>query len=274
MENKTLVFEDHSLKDLLSDGLISDLPREKFEEFQSENCKKIFVRKDANEFDTMKSTPCLRGIAVFKDTDGKVLLVKKNLVVLRGRTFSLEKIFDLDLDGSFAAITPEYVGNRSRHICLFKIGSGGTLPSDPFNPIVVQPGERDLAEAKSFRTLVPDLGDVFTAEEAERYYGEIITSGGPDGDVYDYYLKRINLSNNFTPEWNFDIATNTTAVKVTLKIDNGDASGQLINELGLYIAQVGAGPTFTDVEMISRLTFDTEPMSTNKEVTIEYYIFA
>ncbi len=213
---------------------------------------------------------------IIKTPQGKVLLVKNNLIVLRGRTLALEKLFDLDLDGEFP---PDYIINRARKICLFKVGTGGTLPDDPFNPIVVQYGERDLASPAPFRTLVPSLGDVFIPDEAERYFGENITSGGPDGDVLDYYLKRINISTEFEPEWEFDQATNTVAVKMVLKLDDNDTKDMLINELGLFAAEVGvdAGTgvvTFNDPEMVSRITFDTESMSGNKEILIDYYIFA
>lgn len=218
----------------------------------------------------------LRGMVVFKTPQGKVLLVKKNLVVLRGRTFALENLFDMDLDETFP---PDYAINRARKICLFKVGRGGTLPDDPFNPIVVQPLERDLADPAPFRTLVPGLGDAFVGEEGDRYFGENIIVGGPDGDVMEYYFKRINVSTSFNPEWEYDQQTNTVAVKMVLKLDDNDTEGMLINELGMFAAEMGVETgtgkvTFKDPEMVSRITFDTEAMKGNKEILIDYYIFA
>ena len=252
--------------------------KEQFEKIIGLEDREFFANKDISKtkINPQPDGLSLKGKVVFKTPQGKILLIKNNLIVLRGRTLALEKLFDLDLDGTFPS---DYIINRSRKICLFKVGTGGTLPDDPFNPIVVQYGERDLANPVPFRILVPDLGDAFVQDEAERYFGENTVTGGPDGDVLEYYFKRINISNEFKPEWEFDLNTNTVAVKMALKLDSLDVKDQLINELGLFAASVGVeagtgNAVFSDPEMVSRITFDTEAMRGQKEILIDYYIFS
>lgn len=63
-------------------------------------------------------------------------------------------------------------------------------------------------------------------------------------------------------------------MKISLEISEKDARGSLISELGLFSAKKN-GNVYTDYELFSRVTFQTEPLneSLNKALLINYYVF-
>jgi hypothetical protein len=106
-----------------------------------------------------------------------------------------------------------------------------------------------------------------------------VTSGEGEAETTSYFLKRINTgnaANGFRSAWTVDRETNTAYVKSILELDALDARDRKINELGLWLGneeETASGSVFSDLELATRITFDTESLSGEKEVTVEYYIF-
>ena len=181
-----------------------------------------------------------------------------------------------------ATITPNYATNQAsllnRRVCLFGIGSGGVANEAWFSPSTVVPSSTRLVNPIAFCN--SDSEDYRV--NPEFYYGAEVDGDGKS----QYFLKRINskdANDNFLPCWVYDKATNTIAMMNTLHINESFLSNppdgiiKRVNELALYMATetiVGGKSTFTNIEMFSRVTFDTESLYSNKEMLIEYYIFA
>jgi len=216
----------------------------------------------------------IHGVAVFKDPAGNVLLRRKNLVVARGRVFALENLYKLDLDRTIEDLA-DFVQDRSRSICLFSIGTGGTLPDNPWNPLIVNPWETSIASPVPFRSYTPSLGESLPTELENIYYGKEDIEVGPDGaPAIQYFLKRMNIDTDFIPQWHIDRDTNVIAVKNILQIDKFDGRNYKINEIAFYLASPKEDENdFENFEMFSRITFDTESLHDNKSLTIEYYTF-
>jgi len=253
-ESKTLRFDERSIQNMVRD-----------------------------EIDAAAKQPLLRGMAVFKDGRGNVLMIKKNLIVHRGRTYVLESLFKensisgLGLTGE--STTPFVADEIDRSIFLFGIGTGGVTGPDPFAPDPPQPENDELATIVPFRTVPTGTG--LSSLEDTHYYGMNLFNtapGTPEGGEDKYWLKRLNLATSFIPEWDITLGSHMISMKMTLDINQNDARSQGVNELALYMANKVAGgtpdPDFAEVEMFSRITFATEMLSGTKEITIEYYIFA
>lgn len=177
---------------------------------------------------------------------------------------------------------PNYATNQAallnRRVCLFGIGSGGVANEAWFSPSTVVPSSTSLVSPIAFCN--EDSEDYRV--NPEFYHGAEVDGTGKT----QYFLKRINskdANDNFLPCWVYDKATNTIAMMTTLHINESYLSNppdgiiKRINELALYMATetVKDGKsTFSNIEMFSRVTFDTESLYSNKEMRIEYYIFA
>jgi hypothetical protein len=129
----------------------------------------------------------LKGRVVWvDDQSGEVVFDKSNIIVLRGRTFALEKMFDTQLSASLNGnnlsdedknkltpnISADYLNDNytcygynqndlsTKKICLFKVGNGGCVTGNPFNVIPIQyPDARILAHEIPFR-FTSETGDV------------------------------------------------------------------------------------------------------------------
>jgi hypothetical protein len=218
---------------------------------------------------------CLRGRVIMRDENGKVLLEKDNEIVLRGRTFALEKLFGAVITGS------TYIQNLERSIALFKIGAAGAPNGDPFNPFVPEFSDMDVAEQVPFitvdpnkfsdpekasnKSIVTELSDV----QELKYY--IATVDPLDPAVTHYYGKTFENS-----QWHINQAGNEVYRELTLLISDTDCRGAKINELCLMLAYYDTpGNTFSQIEAFSRICFDTESFSNlSKTCTISYLIYA
>lgn len=219
----------------------------------------------------------LKGHIILRDEFNNIILEKDNLIVLRGRTFALEKLFN----ESISTENSGYISNINRTICLFKIGSGGAdVQSTPFEPYVPAYSDIDLANPIPFITLDPNkMSDpdkvdnpsiVESLTEADR--SKYFLSVNKDNDIIDYYGKIFEGS----PEWVFNKETNEVYKKISLKIDANEARGYIVNELGLVLAEYDSENTnYKDAELFSRVTFDSQSLtSLTKFITIEYFIYA
>ncbi|WP_368880293.1 hypothetical protein [Proteus mirabilis] len=198
-------------------------------------------------------------IAVRDKGTGKVLFTRKNLVVRIGRELTLRHLFDLP----YSSEDQEKLHNRT--LCLFGIGSGGTPESDPFNPLVPTSADKDLNKAVPFR--IVNSGNPLPEEDKKLYFD---TKQNHDDTQY---MKKLFTKKELV----VDTEKDRVYVKVTLDVNALDARGQKFSEIGIFSARVTKpGETYEDIQMFSRITFDTESLSatTGKGLTIEYYVFA
>lgn len=162
-----------------------------------------------NNFKNIDKKPLtfLKGRVVLVDDEtGKVVFDEPNIIVLRGRTFALEKMFDTQLsstlngtkmeDETKEKLTPNISAGflsdnydtygydqtdlSTKKVCLFRVGNGGCVaPSDPFNVIPIQyPDARVLANEIPFRFAdetggVGDDGITYDVNDSNYKYADI-----------------------------------------------------------------------------------------------------
>jgi hypothetical protein len=212
---------------------------------------------------------------IFRDEKGNIILEKENLIVLRGRTFALEKLFN-----DVITVGSGYDQDLNRQIVLFKIGSGGAdVTNDPFNPYTPNFADEDLASEIPFIIVDPDkMADPAKAANPSIFvtlpsgYENIYYDKRTVGTVDSYYAKKFETA----PEWYFNKLTNEVYKKVTLAIAVQDARDEYINELSLLLANYdNVGNAYNNIELFSRICFDTESLVNHtKQIIIEYYIYA
>jgi hypothetical protein len=211
---------------------------------------------------------------------GRVCFRKRtNLIVLRGRTFALEKLFDdtIDTNGANGYVQADL----DRKIIAFGVGKGGAPEADPFSPYAVVPTGQALAQQIPFRshdTAEETSGNplLYIPESEIGNYGDGRLISGTE---FEYYLKHFESRD---PVWVFDETANTVYKQITLSVTHDDcrtATTNMINELALFIGSIGAedangGVTFVNAEMFSRITFPTEYISGNKALEIVYNVYA
>lgn len=189
---------------------------------------------------------------------GEILNAANNLVLHKGRTLALRKLFNILPSG----VNQDTMNQRS--VCLFGIGSGGTPVSNPFQPTPPTSLDSDLNTRIPFRIIDTTRGTRLTAEEQNIY-----TDQANEGTTQKFFKKAFN---------SVELVTNPDQdevyVKIGLEINEKDARGGLISELAVYSAKK-AGNVYTDYEVFSRITFQTESLneSTNKALLINYYVY-
>jgi len=224
----------------------------------------------------------IRGkIRIFEldDEFGNAVLKQErdNLVVLRGRTYALESLFKDPIDPA----TSGYRVNLNRTIALFKVGSGGAdVASSPFEPFKPLYSDEDLAIPVPFvienpnkhsaedTANNPSVIESMSESQKKRYYIPSAKSSG----VTEYYGKTFEVA----PQWVFNKTTNEVYKKITLRIEANELRGHFINELSLVLGEYdSANNLYKDTEIFSRVTFETEPLtSLTKTLLIEYLIYA
>lgn len=219
----------------------------------------------------------IRGKIRIKDEFGNIVLEKDNLVVLRGRTYALETLFKDPIDPTVSG----YKVNMNRSIVLFKIGSGGAdIKSTPFQPFTPLYSDEDLAipvpfvveDPKKYETPEkennPSIIESMNDKQKHKYYLPSIRNNG----TTEYYGKVFEVK----PQWVFNKETNEVYKKIMLKVDSNEARGYLVNELGLVFAEYDAkNNLYKDAELFSRVTFDSESLtSLTKGMIVEYLVFA
>lgn len=226
-----------------------------------------------------------RGSGTFFDTEvefqnefGETLMKKKNLIVLRGRTFALEKIFNKNLKKSglpYNADVPEASPAAGRKVCLFSVGLGGSglTFGDVYKPIF-----SDLAVSQPLPFRYVDIG-MDLGLEASKYVGKQVL-----GTKEGYFLKKFEAEPVFKHGGDSG-DEDEVYIELKLKVNKDDlreyaiANGGLedcrMNELSLFFALENPDGTFSQIEMFSRLTFNNEPMDNEtRELNIFYRIYA
>ena len=235
----------------------------------------------------------LGGVVEALNPDGSVKWRGKNVVTLRGRLYSLEKLFDespaaADIAGEPAAVNQAdgtgvagYTPNsRGRAIAGFRVGNGTTAEdSDQANLVSPVPFRRYIATTAAAGQ---NSADYAAGAERNKYFAT--TAAG----VKVYHTKK--LDSQTSDKWEYDTGTDTTARKLKISIGaedfksdhgsesrNADATGSTdetsITELGLFVATV-SGQAISAVEMYSRMVFPAEIFTGAKALEMKYHIFA
>jgi len=231
----------------------------------------------------------MAGIVTMTDkATGRVCFQKRaNLIVLRGRTFALEKLFNdtINTFGVTGGIVP-YTSDLDRQVIAFGVGKGGAPASDPFAPYAVPPtGANGVALAQPVPFRFHDTTQGATGDPLSYIQpGDIINYGGVQASVasptqFNYYMKHFD---SLDPVWMFDEVANTVYKQITMSITANDcrtATSNWISELCLYFSKASGvdpqgGVAFTNPEMFSRITFPTEFLSANKALEVVYNVYA
>jgi hypothetical protein len=230
----------------------------------------------------------MAGIVTMTDETGRVVFSeRKNLIVLRGRVFALEKLFNdgIDTFGVNGGLQP-YITDLNRQIISFGVGKGGAPASDPFAPYAPPPtGANGVALANRVPFRLHDTSK--SASGDPLLYvpgGEIGNYGGAENIVgqptqFYYYMKHFDSRD---PVWFFDEAKNQVYKQITMSVTPNDcrtSTSNWINELCLYFSRVAGvdargGVSFANPEMFSRITFPTEYLSANKALEVQYNVYA
>ena len=224
-------------------------------------------------------------VTLYDDTSERQVIFakRKNLVVLRGRTFSLELLFNSPIGALGVDSGQAYISDLNRKIICFGVGNGGTPSSDPFAPFAVLPkgipGQK-LANQIPFRihdtTASPNDSQLFIpSTEISNYAGEVSLSVTRK----QYMFKHFDIRE---PEWVYNSNENTVYKKIILKLTENDCRtlvSNQVNELGLFFGrQVGVlangSADIRNLEMYSRITFPTEFLDVDKKLTFEYRVYA
>lgn len=209
--------------------------------------------------DAVRANKARENFIVIRDpVTNNILQVKRNLVVQTGREFTLRKLFKLPYSSENETLL------HNRYVCLFGIGSGGAPVSDPFNPITPTSADTQLNTAVPFR--IANTANPMPSEDANFY-----TDTKVNGSDTQYMKKTFTKVELIT-----DTVKDDYYVKATLTINEKDARGSRISELGLFSAVVPSDNTYNDIKIFSRITFETEPLSaaTGKGLIVEYYVYA
>ena len=227
----------------------------------------------------------VHGHVIVKDADtGEILVDKDNLVLMRTRVWLFEQLFKIDAPASL-----NYTKDNSRSIALFSIGSGGAdINANPFAPFVPKFSDIELGQRIPFVTVDPDKANnaesqanpsiVSSLTSAQRniYYMPVSNSDG----TTPYYAKRFKGATAANPfgssgKWVIDNYSGKVAFSLSMNIDKSEARGNVINEIGLWMATYNSSAnTFTNPFLATRICFDTDSLSSlNKNIEIEYLMY-
>ncbi|MFA7143312.1 MAG: hypothetical protein WC175_04955 [Candidatus Dojkabacteria bacterium] len=226
------------------------------------------VNMQQKDFLKLKDVPKNR--VVFKDKDGNVLFERTNLVVQRGRIFTLERLINRGIGDADINVTDRnfQFDNPNRKLYFFSVGNGGTA-GGPFFPAQPSPTNDDLENKVPF----------ILVEEGESV--DVHTyplPPTPVGDSDGYFGKGFENP----PVFNIDLledgdgVDNLVSLNINLQIDSNECRNLEINELGLYFAEVDASGAVIpgSAELFSRVTFPSEIMTAEKTLYITYTIYA
>lgn len=238
--------------------------------------------KDLIEVVKGKSTLLHGRVELYDDETGELIFRKNNLVLLRGRTFALEKMFDMPntLDMGYNTANME-----TKKICLFKIGNGGADPANPFTLLagVVAPNNTSLVNEIAFK--IQEEGE----PKPDKYFDLKNMNDGTNNMAY--YCKTFDEAEYFMNSNTED----EVGVKLTISLEPGDfcttmsvdengykvyKRSTFINEIGLCIGnpvldQNNKVTDIRNIELITHCTFESEPyMNPLKSSTVYYYLYA
>ena len=210
---------------------------------------------------------------------------RKNIIVLRGRTFGLEKLFGVTIGTAGVDSGIPYKSDLNRTILAFGVGNNGAPASAPFSPHAPVPNGvngQQLSNQIPFRyhddaSLNSGNPALFIPREEIGVYGGA-TPITNSTTKFNYYYKRFQNDG----EWYFNATENTVYRKLTLRLSPDDcrtAAANYVNELSLFIGRARGndargGIQYENMELFSRVTFPTEFLSLGKALTWEYRVYA
>jgi hypothetical protein len=236
-----------------------------------------------------RAGPWVAGYVTLRDETGRVVFQNRpNLIVLRGRTFALERIFNspIGINGVNSGLVP-YISDVNRQVIAFGVGSGGAPAGDPFAPYAPPPtGSAGVALSQAVPFRLHDTSQAgggnalnyIAPLDIVDYATGVPVTGQPTQTLY--YMKRFDV---LDPAWYFNETANTVYKAVMTTISENDCrtgtTSNQINELCLYFGRLGTldangANTVVSPEMFSRITFPTEYFSGTKALTFEYRIYA
>lgn len=214
-----------------------------------------------------------------KDEFENLIIEKDNLITLRGRSYALEQLFKEPINGSGLV-------NTNRVPCLFKIGSGGADIGQnganglPFNPYIPSFDDTDLGNPVPFLSIDPaknsnelsENNPSIVTELAESDLNTYFLPKETRSGVSSYYGKIFEAGSSYV----YDQSRNTVFRKIELKVTQQEARGNLINELGLVIAELDTTNHIAkDAELSTRVTFPSIALTDlNSHIRVEYYLYA
>ena len=252
-----------------------------------------------------KNSSFLRGEAEFYNEHGDLLFKKHNLIVLPGKVFALEKLFNVkcsmnipDLKTSMGVPPNSILGDneatgpiKEKAVCLFCVGVGG---SELTFGDVIRPKFRDTELNSMIPFRYVDVNNDLSELEKEKYYFRVET----ENNKIAYFLKKFDTEPSIkvkrigtdidadlsVQDEDFDVY-----VEMELKIDVNDVreyfeAGEGLekaryNEIGLVygVKPEGTGEGYVDyehLELFSKLTFNNDALdSVSKELRIVYRVY-
>ena len=206
-----------------------------------------------------------------------------------------------------AAIAPYSI---QHHVCLFGVGTGGA-PENSTTASDALYNERTLVQPIPFRVVVENDANFpnLTTTEDAMYWGKrtMDVLGDVAGPVVAYYLKKFDTDPEIIHLWRDNVdpdedgtnvtdggansvfsSTRTESIEsfteINLTIGKKDLKQYFsaigmpesarINELALYCAELDRSTgDYTNIKLFSKLNFQTEPLSTTKDMEIIYRVY-
>ena len=287
--------------------------------------KTLLFKDELNQRDELGNRVALRGDLTMMDDGGRVVFRNKpNLIVLRGRLFAMEKIFNRPGSSTAQnAVSGRDTYNPYTNILLtnitdkkiwgFCVGRGGSDGVKGGTPAVVNarmhyqiPFRRiidgngaDSASTETAQTSPPasdrpnyggTTGQAFTGIDGDTDQGattRFAESVGSTPARKAYFYKKFDF---IQANGGWSISTNGSEVYIEMEMSIGkfdcrvtptaafSNTTNLFNELGLVIAKETATAntvtSLSEVELITHLVFDNEPLHNDKSLTMKYRIYA
>jgi len=192
-------------------------------------------------------------IRVYDKKTKKFLWEKENLVVTSGRIFALESI------SSF--LTQDNINAGSgRKLLYFSIGNGGILSGQHNAPI--PPVSSDNMES---------MRNTRVAFTNNNENGRYCKCDSVDKKFYGKFFDTLTNGDRWADLNKF---TNNISIIYSASIDETDARGEAINEIGFYYGRINEAGQVVDDGLFSRITFASEFLLGTKSLQILYYIYA
>lgn len=217
---------------------------------------------------------------------------------------SLNTIIDPKTGKTIAPYSPQH------HVCMFGVGTGGA-PENSVSATDVEYNERSLVQPIPFRIVSatdPDNYPALTSTESSMYWGKkVFDELGDASAVTAYYMKAFDTDPEIIHLWRDnpdpdEDGTNVTEAgassvfsssrtegiesftELNLTISKKDLKQYFtaigmpesarINELALYCAELDSSRgDYTNIKLFSKLNFQTEPLSTTKDMEIIYRVY-
>lgn len=252
----------------------------------------------------------IHGEVEIRDAFGNLLQRKSNIILLGGRRFVLEKIFNIEAPFSKKVtlnsllninerehINPVPGPGQEKCVCLFGVGRGGSEIS--FGSIHT-PAEKEFNLYDIIPMRYVSVREDLSAEEQSKYFLKKLSD---DGEYNVYYLKKFESDPELVikidgEEYFPNIDTDNEPVNISRLIDRTDVEMYIqlhlkisaedvreffiatsnidearINELSVYFGYPSASD-YAGVEAFSKITFNNEPLDDEtKELDIIYKFF-